>query len=44
VIAGGFGGFAGVLGLLQRLREPADLELATSVEILLMVALGGRGT
>jgi len=24
--------------------SPADLELATSVEILLMVALGGRGT
>ena len=24
--------------------SPADLELATSVEMLLMVALGGRGT
>ena len=33
-----------VLGLLQRLRQPGRRELATSVEMLLMVALGGRGT
>ena len=45
VIAGGFGGFAGVLwAYYNGFVSPADLELATSVEILLMVALGGRGT
>ena len=45
VIAGGFGGFAGVLwAYYNGFVSPADLELATSVEVLLMVALGGRGT
>jgi branched-chain amino acid transport system permease protein len=45
VIAGGFGGLAGVLGAYYNgFVSPADLELATSVETLLMVALGGRGT
>jgi branched-chain amino acid transport system substrate-binding protein len=45
VIAGGVGGFAGVLwAYYNGFVSPADLELATSVEILLMVALGGRGT
>jgi branched-chain amino acid transport system permease protein len=45
VIAGGVGGFAGVFwGYYNGFVSPADLELATSVEILLMVALGGRGT
>ena len=45
VIAGGVGGFAGVLwAYYHGFVSPADLELATSVEILLMVALGGRGT
>ena len=40
-----FGGFAGVLwAYYNGFVSPADLELATSVEILLMVALGGRGT
>jgi branched-chain amino acid transport system permease protein len=44
-IAGGVGGFAGVLwAYYNGFVSPADLELATSVEILLMVALGGRGT
>jgi branched-chain amino acid transport system permease protein len=44
-IAGGVGGFAGVLWAhYNGFVSPADLELATSVEILLMVALGGRGT
>ena len=33
-----------VLGLLQRLRQPVDVQLVTSVETLLMVALGGPGT
>ncbi|MBI1736907.1 MAG: branched-chain amino acid ABC transporter permease [Candidatus Rokubacteria bacterium] len=45
VIAGGVGGFAGVLwGGYNGFVSPADLELTTSVKILLMVALGGRGT
>jgi branched-chain amino acid transport system permease protein len=45
VVAGGFGGFAGVLwAYYNGFVSPADLELATSVETLLMVALGGRGT
>ncbi len=45
VIAGGFGGFAGVLwAYYNGFVSPVDLQLATSVEVLLMVALGGRGT
>jgi branched-chain amino acid transport system substrate-binding protein len=45
VIAGAVGGFAGALwAYYNGFVSPADLELATSVEILLMVALGGRGT
>jgi branched-chain amino acid transport system permease protein len=45
VIAGAFGGFAGVLwAYYNGFVSPADVELATSVEALLMVALGGRGT
>ena len=45
VIAGAVGGFGGVLwAYYQGFVSPGDLELATSVEILLMVALGGRGT
>lgn len=45
VIAGGMGGFGGVLwAYYNGFVSPADLELATSVEVLLMVALGGRGT
>jgi len=45
VIAGSVGGFAGVLwAYYNGFVSPTDLELATSVEILLMVALGGRGT
>jgi len=45
VIAGAVGGFAGVLwAYYNGFVSPADLELATSVETLLMVALGGRGT
>jgi branched-chain amino acid transport system permease protein len=45
VIAGGFGGFAGVLwAYYNGFVSPIDLQLATSVEALLMVALGGRGT
>ena len=45
VIAGAVGGFAGVLwSYYNGFVSPADLELATSVETLLMVALGGRGT
>ncbi len=45
VISGGFGGFAGVMwGYYNGFVSPADLQLATSVEALLMVALGGRGT
>ena len=45
VIAGGFGGFAGVLwAYYNGFVSPVDVQLATSVEVLLMVALGGRGT
>jgi branched-chain amino acid transport system permease protein len=45
VIAGGFGGFAGVLwAYYNGFVSPMDVQLATSVEVLLMVALGGRGT
>lgn len=45
VIAGAVGGFAGVIwGYYNGFVSPADAELATSVEVLLMVALGGRGT
>jgi branched-chain amino acid transport system permease protein len=45
VIAGGLGGFAGVFwAYYNGFVSPADAELATSVEVLLMVALGGRGT
>jgi branched-chain amino acid transport system substrate-binding protein len=45
VLAGGLGGFAGVLwAYYNGFVSPADVELATSVEVLLMVALGGRGT
>jgi len=45
VLAGGVGGFAGVLwAYYNGFVSPADVELATSVEVLLMVALGGRGT
>src|SRR5881397_890348 len=45
VIAGAVGGFAGVLwAYYNGFVSPADLDLATSTEILLMVALGGRGT
>jgi branched-chain amino acid transport system permease protein len=45
VIAGGFGGFAGALwAYYNGFVSPVELHLATSVEVLLMVALGGRGT
>jgi len=45
VIAGGFAGFAGVLwAYYNGFVSPVDLQLATSVEVLLMVALGGRAT
>ncbi len=45
VIAGAVGGFAGVLwACYQGFVSPGELELTTSVKILLMVALGGRGT
>jgi branched-chain amino acid transport system permease protein len=45
IVAGAFGGLAGVLwAYYNGFVSPADLELATSVETLLMVALGGRGT
>jgi len=45
VIAGGFAGVAGVVwAYYNGFVSPADLQLATSVEVLLMVALGGRGT
>ena len=45
VIAGGFGGFAGVLwAYYNGFVSPVDLQLATSVEVLLMVALGGRSS
>ena len=45
VIAGGIGGFAGVLwAYYNGFVSPSDLQLTTSVEALLAVALGGRGT
>ena len=45
VIAGAFAGFAGALwAYYNGFVSPVDLQLATSVEALLMVALGGRGT
>ena len=45
VIAGAVGGYAGVFwAYYNGFVSPSDAELATSVEILLMVALGGRGT
>ncbi|MBI4589682.1 MAG: branched-chain amino acid ABC transporter permease [Candidatus Rokubacteria bacterium] len=45
VIAGTIGGLAGVLwAYYNGFVSPADVELATSVEALLMVALGGRAT
>ena len=45
VISGGVAGFGGVLwAYYNGFVSPADLELSTSVELLLMVALGGRGT
>lgn len=45
VIAGGFGGLAGVLwAFLNGLVSPEDLILTTSVDALLMVVLGGPGT
>jgi branched-chain amino acid transport system permease protein len=45
VLAGAVGGFAGVFwAYYNGFVSPAELELATSVEVLLMVALGGRGT
>ncbi len=45
LIAGGVAGFGGTLWAhYNGFVSPADLELATSTEALLMVALGGRGT
>jgi branched-chain amino acid transport system permease protein len=45
VIAGAVGGFAGVFwAYYNGFVSPTDLELATSTEALLMVALGGKGT
>jgi len=45
VIAGGFAGFAGVFwAYYNGFVSPVDVQLVTSVEILLMVALGGPGT
>ncbi len=45
VMAGALGGFCGVLwAYYNGFVSPGDVELATSVEVLLMVALGGRGT
>ena len=45
VIAGAGAGFGGVFwAYYNGIVSPSDLELATSVEALLMVALGGRGT
>jgi branched-chain amino acid transport system permease protein len=45
VIAGGFGGLAGVLWAhTNGLVSPEDVILATSVDALLMVVLGGPGT
>ncbi len=45
IIAGTVGGFSGVLwAYYNGFVSPGDVELATSVEVLLMVALGGRAT
>jgi branched-chain amino acid transport system permease protein len=45
LVAGAVGGFGGVQwAYYNGFVSPSDLELATSVEALLMVALGGRGT
>jgi branched-chain amino acid transport system permease protein len=45
VIAGGFSGFAGVFwAYYNGFVSPVDVQLVTSVETLLMVALGGPGT
>lgn len=45
VVAGGFGGLAGVLwAQLSGQVSPEDLTLTTSVDALLMVVLGGPGT
>jgi branched-chain amino acid transport system permease protein len=45
VIAGAFSGLSGVLwAYYNGFVSPSDVELAISVEALLMVALGGRGT
>ena len=45
LISGGVGGFAGVLWCYYNgYVSPSDFDLAVSIEALLMVALGGRGT
>jgi branched-chain amino acid transport system permease protein len=45
VVAGGFGGLAGVLwAFLNGIVSPGDVILTTSVDALLMVVLGGPGT
>jgi branched-chain amino acid transport system permease protein len=45
IISGAVAGFAGVLWAhYNGFVSPSDLDLAVSIEILLMVALGGRGT
>jgi branched-chain amino acid transport system permease protein len=45
LISGTVGGFAGVLwAYYNGFVSPSDLDLAVSIEALLMVALGGRGT
>jgi branched-chain amino acid transport system permease protein len=45
VISGAFAGFAGVFwAYYNGFVSPVDLQLVTSVETLLMVALGGPGT
>jgi branched-chain amino acid transport system permease protein len=45
VIAGGFGGLAGVLWVhLNGIISPEDLTMTTSADALLMVVLGGPGT
>jgi branched-chain amino acid transport system permease protein len=45
VISGAGGGFAGVLwAYYNGFVTPSDLDLSVSIETLLMVALGGRGT
>jgi len=45
IIAGAFGGLAGVLWAhLNGIVSPSDLILTTSVDVLLMVVLGGPGT